>query len=70
MRRVPPVPSRLDRALDQAGEILAWEASAVLYALVVLGPLALLALAAWLDPPRPAPPRGGPAARRLDAEPG
>jgi hypothetical protein len=45
---VAPVPSRFDRAIDRAGQILAWEASAVLYALVVLGPLALLALAVWL----------------------
>ena len=45
---VPAVPSRWDRALDRAGEILAVEASAVLYALVVLGPIALVALAWWL----------------------
>lgn len=45
---VTPVPSRFDRALDRAGEILAVEATVVLYALVVLGPVALLALLAWL----------------------
>ncbi len=45
---VPPVPSRFDRALDEAVRILAWETTAVLYALVVLGPLALVALAVWL----------------------
>ncbi|RDI75652.1 protein of unknown function (DUF4349) [Gaiella occulta] len=45
---VPAVPSRFDRAFDRAGEILALEATAVLYALVVAGPLAAVALAAWL----------------------
>lgn len=45
---VPAVPSRLDRALDRAGAILAWEAAGALYALVVVGPLALLGLAGWL----------------------
>lgn len=45
---VPVVPSRFDRALDRAGEILAVEAMVVLYALVIAGPLALLALLAWL----------------------
>lgn len=45
---VTPVPSRFDRALDRAGDILAVEATVVLYALVVLGPVALLALLAWL----------------------
>lgn len=45
---VPVSPSRGDRALDRAGEILAWEATAALYALVLVGPLALFALVAWL----------------------
>ena len=45
---VPPVPSRFDRALDEAVRILAWEATAVLYALVIAGPIALVVLAAWL----------------------
>ena len=45
---VPPVPSRFDRSVDEAVRILAWEATAVLYLLVVVGPLALLTLAAWV----------------------
>ena len=45
---VPVAPSAWDRALDRAGEILALEATVVLYALVVVGPVALLALLAWL----------------------
>jgi cell division protein FtsB len=45
---VPVAPSRWDDAVDHAGEILALEATVVLYALVVLGPLALVALLAWL----------------------
>ena len=45
---VAPAPSRIDRALERAGEILAVEATAVLYALVILGPVALLVLLAWL----------------------
>ncbi len=44
---VPAVPSRFDNALDRAVEILALEAMIVLYALVIAGPLALLALLAW-----------------------
>jgi hypothetical protein len=44
---VTPVPSRFDRALDRAVEILAVEASVALYALVVAGPLVLIALLAW-----------------------
>lgn len=43
-----PAPSRLERTLDEAGRILAWEAAFVVYALVVAGPLALLALGALL----------------------
>lgn len=43
-----PAPGRLDRSLDEAGRILAWEAAALLYALVVAGPLALAALGALL----------------------
>ena len=38
-------PSRANRILDQAGRILAWEGAAVLYALVIAGPFALLAAA-------------------------
>ena len=45
---MPACPSRFDDTVDRAVEILAVEAMVVLYALVVLGPLALLALAAWL----------------------
>ena len=45
---VAPVPSRWDDALGRAGEILVAEATIVLYALVILGPLALLALLVWL----------------------
>ncbi len=44
---VPAVPSRFDRALDEAGRILAWEASVLLYAAVVLLPPALLVGAVW-----------------------
>ena len=45
---VVPVPSRWDNAIDRAGEILVAEATIVLYALVILGPFALLALLIWL----------------------
>lgn len=44
-----PVPqSRLERMLDEAGSILLWELAAVVYALVVVGPLAVVAGAVWL----------------------
>ncbi|MEI7760161.1 MAG: DUF4349 domain-containing protein [Thermoleophilia bacterium] len=43
-----PVPSRFDNAFGRAIEILAVEAMVVLYTLVIVGPLALLALLAWL----------------------
>jgi hypothetical protein len=45
---VVPVPSRFDTGVDRAVEILAIEAMVVLYALVIVGPLALLVLLAWL----------------------
>jgi hypothetical protein len=45
---VVPVPSRIDNAVDRAVDILAIEAMVVLYALVIVGPLALLALLVWL----------------------
>ena len=45
---IAPVPSRLDRALDEAASILAWEGIALLYALVVAGPFALAAVGLWL----------------------
>jgi hypothetical protein len=41
-------PSRLDRAIDEALNVLAWEGVLALGALIVLAPFALLALAAWL----------------------
>jgi hypothetical protein len=44
---VPASPSAWDRGVDRAGTILAVEAAVVLYGLVVLGPLVLIALAAW-----------------------
>jgi Domain of unknown function (DUF4349) len=44
---VVPVPSGFDRAIDRALEILAWEAVAVAFTALVLGPLGLLALLAW-----------------------
>jgi hypothetical protein len=45
---VVPVPSRWDDALHRAGEILTAEATFVLYALVIVGPFALLGLLIWL----------------------
>jgi hypothetical protein len=45
---VVSVPSRWDDAVDRAGEILVAEATILLYALVVIGPFALLALLVWL----------------------
>jgi len=44
---VPPLPSRFDRALDEAVEILAWEATGALYVLVLAGPFLLIGLAMW-----------------------
>jgi hypothetical protein len=41
-------PSRLDRAIDEALNVLAWEGVLALGALIVLAPFALVALAAWL----------------------
>lgn len=41
-------PSRIDRAIDEALNILAWEAVIALGVLIVLAPFALVALAAWL----------------------
>jgi hypothetical protein len=45
---IVPAPGRVDRALDKAGEVLAWEAAAVLLVLVAVGPVLLLAILAWL----------------------
>jgi hypothetical protein len=44
----PAGKSRFDRALDQAAEVLAWEAAAVVLFLVAVGPIAVLAVLAWL----------------------
>ncbi len=45
---VPVAPSRWHDALGRAGDILAVEGMILLYALVILGPLALVAVLAWL----------------------
>lgn len=45
---VPAPGSRIDRALDKALAVLAWEAVAVLAILVAAAPLALVAAAVWL----------------------
>jgi ribosomal protein L29 len=47
-RGVVPVPSRLDRALDEALNVLVWEGVVALAAAIVAAPLALLALVAGL----------------------
>ena len=41
-------PSRIDRAIDEALNILAWEAIIALGLIIVLAPFALVAVAAWL----------------------
>jgi hypothetical protein len=41
-------PSRIDRAIDEALNVLAWEGVIALGMLIVLAPFALLAVAAWL----------------------
>jgi hypothetical protein len=41
-------PSRIDRAIDEAVNVLAWEGVIALGMLIVLAPFALVALAAWL----------------------
>ena len=43
-----PVPSRLDRTLDEAVNVLVWEGVVALAIAIVLAPLALVVLAAWL----------------------
>src|SRR5262245_2123835 len=45
---VAPVPSRLGRALDEALNVLVWEAVVALAILIVALPFALVALALWL----------------------
>jgi hypothetical protein len=44
---VPGTSSRFDRTLDQAVEILAWEAAILLFALILVGPFVLIGLAVW-----------------------
>jgi hypothetical protein len=41
-------PARLDRTIDEALNVLAWEAVIVLAVLIVLAPFALVGFAAWL----------------------
>jgi len=43
----PVAPSRLHRSLDEAGRILTWEGVALLYALVVVVPFALVGALVW-----------------------
>jgi hypothetical protein len=43
-----PAPSRLDRTLDRALEILVWEGVVALAVMLVAAPFAILGLAAWL----------------------
>jgi hypothetical protein len=45
---VVPVPSRLDRTLDEALNVLVWEGVVALAIAIVVAPFALVALAAWL----------------------
>ena len=45
---VAPVPSRLDRTLDEALNVLVWEGVVALAILIVAAPFALVALAIWL----------------------
>jgi len=45
---VPPPPSRLDRTLDEALNVLVWEGVVALALAIVAAPFALVALAAWL----------------------
>ena len=45
---VVPDPSRLDRSLDKALDVLVWEAIMALVVLLVATPLAVVALASWL----------------------
>ena len=58
-------PSRIDRAIDEALNVLAWEGVVALGIAIVLAPFALVAFAAWLGPPALPPARGGEAARDL-----
>jgi hypothetical protein len=44
---VPGTPSRIDRAVDRALEVLAWEGIGILFAIVVAAPFLLLAAGIW-----------------------
>jgi uncharacterized protein DUF4349 len=43
-----PTPTRLDRTLDEALNVLVWEGVVVLAAVIIAAPFALVAFAAWL----------------------
>ena len=43
-----PVPSRLDRTLDEALDVLVWEGVIALAIGIIAAPFALVAFAAWL----------------------
>lgn len=43
-----PGPSRLDRTIDEALNVLAWEGIVLLGLLIVLAPFAIVGAAAWL----------------------
>jgi len=45
---ITPVPSRLDRTLDEALNVLVWEGVIALAIAIVAAPFALVALAVWL----------------------
>jgi hypothetical protein len=45
---VPAAPSGIDRTLDQAVRVLAWQGVALLFLVLVAGPLVAVAIAAWL----------------------
>jgi hypothetical protein len=45
---VAPAPSRLDRTIDEALNVLAWEGVVALGFLIVAAPFAIVAVAAWL----------------------
>ena len=53
--------SRIDRTLDEALNVLAWEAIVLLYAVIVVAPIALVASAAYFGA-RPPPARERPSA--------
>jgi len=45
---IPPPPSRIDRTIDEALNVLAWEGVIALGVVIVLAPFALVVIAAWL----------------------